>query len=298
MKTSRITHYDPTLTIEQNAQANGVAPATVRTYIHTRHIDRAGDKKLALYNKVRAYTRANPAERPKEIAEALGLSANTVRKYLAMTAAPQPRKSKFSAVLQSEKVHFLSVSDDQTAILRSILAIHLRGAITFQCDLTAWKCGFYKNGIRAPYWLFDKYPQSKEVLPLDKVAEIADGFFSSVVVDLPTAVANPDSKRTASVCSAFPTMDELYADNRAMLTTAHRILETGGILVFKTMDFSFQNTPRWISDYVLQTAYSLGFELIDKYIYIDPRHNRLDRRRSRFTAAIPAHAYFFVLRKK
>ena len=82
-----------------------------------------------------------------------------------------------------------------------------------------------------------------------------------------------------------------------MIDIADKIMQTDGILVYKTMDFTYKNTPRWISDFVIKTAYQKGFELIDKFIYIDPKHNKIDRRRTRFTASVPAHAYFFVFRK-
>lgn len=63
------------------------------------------------------------------------------------------------------------------------------------------------------------------------------------------------------------------------------------------MDFSFEGVPFWLSDEVLRMAKEIGFELIDKFIYIDPKHNKIDRRRTRFRSSIPAHAYFFVFRK-
>lgn len=78
---------------------------------------------------------------------------------------------------------------------------------------------------------------------------------------------------------------------------AYRKLQRGGILVYKTMDFSYRNAPFWLSDEVLRLAKAIGFELIDKYIYRDPNHKKPDMRRVRFNASIPAHAYFFVFRK-
>lgn len=64
------------------------------------------------------------------------------------------------------------------------------------------------------------------------------------------------------------------------------------------MDFTFYGTPFWLSDEVIAMAKHIGFELIDKFIYTDPKHKKIDRRRTRYTSAVPAHAYFFVFKKK
>ena len=82
-----------------------------------------------------------------------------------------------------------------------------------------------------------------------------------------------------------------------MLRLAYRKMQTDGILIYKTMDFTYCGFPYWLSDEVLRMAKEIGFELADKYIYIDPKHRKIDRRRTRFTASVPAHAYFFVFRK-
>ena len=81
------------------------------------------------------------------------------------------------------------------------------------------------------------------------------------------------------------------------VTASYGSNETDGILVYKTMDFTYCGFPYWLSDEVLRMAKEIGFELADKYIYIDPKHRKIDRRRTRFTASVPAHAYFFVFRK-
>ena len=95
----------------------------------------------------------------------------------------------------------------------------------------------------------------------------------------------------------FPELEELLSEHKKMLQLAHRKMQTDGILIYKTMDFTYNNAPYWLSDEVIKMANETGFDLIDKYIYIDPKHSKIDRRRTRFTASVPAHAYFFVFRK-
>lgn len=301
MKTTRITGYDAALSVEENAAINNVSVAAIRSYIRSRGIDRAADRQLLLYNKVCSYAAEHPREKAPRIAAALGLAANTVRRYLKMPAAPQPKQKKTATLNEAQRIHFLSVSDSQTDILKAILAIHLPGRKQFQCDLTAWKLGFYINGLSRPEWCYDKYAS---LLNDERVADLAafetdwhDGAFRNIVVDLPCSVVMPASRRRVDVATQFPTLAELLEEHSKMLRLAYRKLQTDGILVYKTMDFAFRGSPYWLSDQVLRMATATGFELADKFIYIDPKHNKIDRRRTRYTAAVPAHAYFFVFRK-
>lgn len=301
MKTSRITQYDPTLSVEENAANNNVTTAAIRSYIRARGIDRATDRQRYLYNKVKEYAREHPKEKAPQIAVALGLTANTVRRYMKMTEQPQPKEKKTATINQADKLKFISVSECQADILKTILAIHLSKRKNFQCDLTAWKLGFYKNGLPKPLYCYDKYAS---ILGNDEVRDLAefetdwhDGTFENIVIDLPCCVEAPSTKSRLDVSTHFSSLPELLQEHERMLRLAYRKMLTDGILVYKAMDFTFQNTPYWLSDEVLRMAREIGFELADKYIYIDPKHSKIDRRRTRFTASVPAHAYFFVFRK-
>lgn len=301
MKTSRITNYDPTLSVEENAANNNVTTAAIRSYIQARGIDRATDRQIYLYNKVKEYANQNPKDKAPQIAEALGLTANTVRKYLKMSEPPKPKEKKTTIINQVDKVHFLSISDNQTDILKVILAIHLPKRMRFQCDLTAWKLGFYKEGLQKPKQCYDKYAfmlNNNEVKDLaDFDTDWHDGTFENIVIDLPCSVEMPSTKSRFDVSTHFSSLGELLEEHEKMLRLAHRKMQTKGILVYKVMDFTFQNAPYWLSDEVLRMAKEIGFELVDKLIYIDPKHSKIDRRRTRFTASVPAHAYFFVFKK-
>ncbi len=301
MKTSRITTYDPTLSIEENASNNNVTTAAIRAYIRTRGIDRITDKQLHIYNRVTEYARLNPKEKAPQIAAALGLAANTVRRYLKMPEPPKPKDKKTAAINQVDRMHFLSVSDNQTDILKTILSIHMPKRNRFQCDLTAWKLGFYKDGLLKPTHCYDKYasilknPEVNDLAAFD--TEWSDGTFENIVIDLPCSVQMPSTKSRFDVSTHFSSLTELLEEHGRMLRLAYRKMQTDGILVYKTMDFTFLNSPFWLSDEVISMAKKTGFKLIDKFIFIDPIHNKIDRRRTRYTAALPAHAYFFVFKK-
>lgn len=302
MKTSKITNYDPTLSVEENAANNNVTTAAIRSYIQAKGIDRATDRQIYLYNRVKNYAAQNPKDKSPQIAIALGLTANTVRKYLKMSEPPKPKKKKTVILPNATKMKFLSISDSQTDILKLILHIHLPHRDNFQCDLTAWKLGFYKDGLIPPTICYDKYASILNDAYVQDLANIDedwhDGTFENIVIDLPCSVEMPSTKSRIDVSTHFSSIDELLEEHKKMLRLAYRKMQTNGILVYKTMDFTFFNSPFWLSDEVLKMAKGIGFELIDKLIYIDPKHNKIDRRRTRFTASVPAHAYFFVFRKE
>lgn len=303
MKQSKITHYDPLLSVEENAANNNVKVAAMRAYIQKRGIDRSTDKQIYLYNKVNDYAKAHPDKKAPDIAKELdiAITANTVRKYLKMEEAPKPREKKVSAVQQMDKLHFLSVSDSQTSILKTILAIHLPKESSFHCDITAWKLGFYKDGLQRPKYCYDKYAEklNNGVKDLNDFIDYwPESSLPSIVIDLPCSVQMPSTKSRFDVSTHFSSPEELFEVHRDMIQLAYRKLWNDGILVCKTMDFTYGNEPHWLSDEVLRMAKEIGFELIDKYIYIDPKYSKLDRRRKKYTTAIPAHAYFFVFKKQ
>lgn len=301
MKTSRITNYDPTLSVEENAANNNVTTAAIRSYIKSKGIDRATERQTYIYNRVRDYATKNPRDKAPQIAVALGLTANTVRRYLKMTEPPKPKEKKIATINQADKLKFISISESQTDILKTILAIHLPNRDRFQCDLTAWKLGFYKDGLLKPLFCYDKYAfilKKDEVHDLEEFeTDWHDGTFQNLVVDLPCSVEMPSTKSRFDVSTHFSSLSELLEEHEKMLRLAYRKMQTNGILVYKTMDFTFRNSPFWLSDEVLRMAKEIGFVLVDKLIYIDPRHNKIDRRRTRYTTSVPAHAYFFVFKK-
>lgn len=296
MRPSRI-KYNPYKTIEQIAtDSGGVSVETVRRYIKTNHIDRKCDDEIIKYRKVKAAIRSNQCATISGIAKSLSMAIGTVRKYAAMKFPLRPARGKISMIEQSQSTLYVSISDSQNSILRAILTTYLNGAITYDCDLTYGKGDFYSETVPSPRFLYDINPQIKNVNNLDVAINLPNEQFDSVVIDLPCSIIRPTIRRKKQTFVSFDSTEDLHAAYRRMMTLAHRLLKEGGIMVFKTADFSLDNQPLWISDWSINTAIQIGFSLSDKYIYIDKKAIDAVTSTQR-RAKTPTHAYFFVFRK-
>lgn len=294
MKPSKI-KYDPTKSIEEIAEDSGVTEAAVRRYIKTRNIDRKYDEQLILYRKAKHYIKKYPDCSWAELARFLSASVNTARKYAEMGKPPKLTKGKVSALGVRDAL-FVSVSESQESILRAILAKHLGGEQTFDCDLTVGKGGFYKYSIPLPVLLYDICPQLEGTETLENAHNLPLESISSVVIDLPCAVAGPNQRKRVAY-NSFSTINKMYEAYGDMIALAHRLLKTDGILVFKTADFAVKKKPIWASDLAIKYAVeTTGFELADKYIYIDRKAVNAVTSSAR-RAKVPTHAYFLVFRK-
>ncbi len=299
MKSSRI-EYNPYKSIKEIAEASHVSEAAVRRYIKTSNIDRKYDEQLIMYRKVEDYMKDHPDCSWCEIARELHISVNTARKYGEMKEPPTLPDGKVSAVdaLNVRDALFVSVSGSEGAILRAILAKHLDGEKTFDCDLTVGKGEFYKNNnIPLPKRLYDICPQIDRTKHLDEAFKLHGEVIKSAVIDLPCAVADPNQRKHTEYYNSFPSTDDMFAAYEKMINLAHQLLKPGGILVFKTADLAIEGKPLWASDlaikYAVETA---AFELADKYIYIDRKAVNAVTSSAR-RAKVPTHAYFLVFRK-
>lgn len=297
MKSSRI-EYNPYKSIKEIAEASHVSEAAVRRYIKTSNIDRKYDEQLIMYRKVEDYMKDHPDCSWCEIARELHISVNTARKYGEMKEPPTLPDGKVSAVdaLNVRDALFVSVSGSEGAILRAILAKHLDGEKTFDCDLTVGKGEFYKNNnIPLPKRLYDICPQIDRTKHLDEAFKLHGEVIKSAVIDLPCAVAGPNQRKRVAY-NSFSTINKMYGAYGDMITLAHRLLKTDGILVFKTADFAVKKEKIWASDLAIKYAVETGFELADKYIYIDRKAVNAVTSSAR-RAKVPTHAYFLVFRK-
>lgn len=206
-----------------------------------------------------------------EMAHKLGYSVNTIKKYLQMNLEQSEiATSKVSTFdLSKKKFIIKSVSNDQTEILMNILRLHVHKE-TFDCDLTFSKGVFYQH-IPLPQLKFDKYPQTKDVLPLEKIEDIENASLHSIVIDLPFLVKDYNSAQTSMIAKRFnyfSSVDELYATNASMISLAFRKLRKNGFLVMKTMDFVLGGSQHWIGNFVQNTAKEIGFVLHDSFILV------------------------------
>jgi len=298
---SRI-NYNPSLSVEDNAKRCGVTEAAIRKYITAQGIDRRYDEQVKRYNAVKIYLQSHKEAKPSEVAKALSMSLNTVKKYMAMESAPaKPNTAKVSKVnLSKLSAPIKTVDKDQTAILSGILRLYCDNAPTFDCDLTTSVGGFYSFGIPRPAYLFDKYPVSEDVKPLEDAESLPDGCFKSIVIDLPFMVEGCLTEKSLDSImlnrfSSFRTNEELYATNSMMIELAYRLLTPKGILVMKTQDYWKQGRQEWVAHYVINEAYKLGFELLDQFLLI--AKTKLLKPAYRQLCARKMHSYFLVFRK-
>lgn len=295
MKPSSI-KYDPYKTLQQIADDSGVSVEAVRRHINVRHIDRKCDEEIIKYRKVKDSIRSNPYATIPEIAKSLSMAIGTARKYAAMKRPPQPARGKISMIHEIQSTLYVSVSESQNSILRAILTTYLDRAITYDCDLTYGRGGFYSETVPSPHYLYDIDPQVSNVEKLSKAFMLPDESFGSIVIDLPCTIVKPTIRRKRQTFASFDSVEELYAAYGRMIELSYRLLKKGGILVFKTADFSLDRQPMWISDWTISTAIQTGYILADKYIYVNRR--AIDAvTSSQRRAAIPTHAYFLVFKK-
>lgn len=104
-------NYNPSLTIQDNANANKVKIPTIWKYIREKNIDRLRDERMNTYNKVwEAYIKDSDISIAK-LARTLVLSENTVKFYLTHTPNDlQPKGNKIGLVVENAKVKELRES--------------------------------------------------------------------------------------------------------------------------------------------------------------------------------------------
>jgi len=292
--------YDPNLSIEDNAKKCGVTVHAIRKYIQANGIDRRHDAQLAKFLAVQKVRALKPHATVREIAEELGISQNTVRKYLNPANEPSiigtEKVSKFELSKASQIIK--SISNSQDEILYNILRLYVH-TDTYDCDLTASIGVFYRGIIPKPQHLYDKYPQMENVRSLDEAFELPNECFHSIVLDLPFIVKDEASAKASMVSqrfTSFLTMQELYDTNDTMLNLAYRLLKKKGYLIMKTMDIKYSGKQYWIGNYVQNKAQEIGFRLEDMFILMSKTkvlstgwHNQHSARKY--------HSYFFVFKK-
>lgn len=291
--------YNPYLSVKENAENNGVSIAAVRWYIKVNGIDRKLDNAIIIQRRIEEVRKENPNISIKELSVRTGYSVNTIKKHLnTVTESSRNDSLKLSTFdITKQKFVIKSVSRNQTEILSNILQLYVKTP-TFDCDLTYSIGNFYLQ-LPKPQLRFDKYPQVEGVKPLDEVSEIEDKSLHSVVIDLPFIVkSEKDATRSmiAKRFNSFLTLEELYDTNVEMLTLAYRLLEKGGFLIMKTMDFIFTSKQIWVANFVQNKAIEIGFTLEDTFILIANKRllqtkGVIQRHARKF------HSYFFVFKK-
>lgn len=74
-------HYNPTLSISENAIKNGVTEDAVRYFIKSHHIDRRKEGQIKIINDCRKLLSTFPDLSPYQVSQRLPYSINTIKKY-------------------------------------------------------------------------------------------------------------------------------------------------------------------------------------------------------------------------
>ena len=297
MKRRKIT-YNPQLSIRENAMINNVSEASIRLYIKSNNIDRRNDEKNKKSKTIQALKNKYPNITIREMQQQLGLSYNTIAKYLRINNNLFSTPPKISAFDLSKAENIIkSVSDSTNEILLSIMSLYNNSQL-IECDLTYSKGVFWEK-IQSPKFKFDKFPIDENVRPLSETEKLPDNSFSSIIFDLPFLVKDEKSAKSSLISQrfdSFRSVDELYHVNSEMLALSYRLLKDKGLLVIKTMDIYHNGRQYWVSDYVVTKAIETGFTLIDKFILLSKSKLLSPSGRVQHCAR-KWHSYFFVFKK-
>lgn len=175
-----------------------------------------------------------------------------------------------------------NISTNQKEILYNIMKLYNNGE-PFDCDMTASTLKFYERNpgdkwiVPEPRILFDVCPQMKFVhkiephmpLPLDNDS------IHSIVIDLPFVVSPPNcpsalNKKKGSLLiynrfSGFYPVSDLYSNYYHWIAEAYRVLDDGGICVFKCQSTVSGGVEHSSEEYSFMCAQRVGFYVIDKF---------------------------------
>ena len=197
----------------------------------------------------------------------------------------------FGAVKDEEEKELLTndniiknISFDQSEILYNIMQLYNDGK-PFDCDMTASKLKFYegrgkgfKYAIPLPKILFDVFPQDDRIKKIEKWGPLPleDGSIHSIVVDLPFVISpanspsaiNPKngSQLIANRFAAYYPVDNLYYSYYHWIKECFRVLEEGGICIFKEMSMISGGIRHNTDEFSYMAAEKIGFKMIDKFI--------------------------------
>lgn len=176
-----------------------------------------------------------------------------------------------------------NISFDQSEILHNIAVLYNDGNEQFDCDMTASSLGFYgkKKGyayrIPEPKILMDVFPQRSDIIKIDKWGDLPleDNSIHSIVIDLPFVIspANAPSatsnKEGASLIykrfSAYYPVDNLYLSYYNWIRNAYRVLDEGGICIFKTQNMISGGIRHSSEEFSFMAAQRVGFTVVDKF---------------------------------
>ena len=190
-----------------------------------------------------------------------------------------------------------SVGHSDSEILSNILRLHI-GKETFDLDPCFSKGNFYIQ-IPAPNLRFDIHPLDTDVQKGDcRSLPLGSGRLDSIVFDPPFMFGTHGQTKNNKMnkrFTMFDTWDELVEMYQASLREFHRLLKSGGVLVFKCQDYTDAKSTM-THCFVWQWAIDVGFYPRDLFILhwkggriYNP--NLVQRHARKF------HSYYWVFKK-
>lgn len=193
----------------------------------------------------------------------------------------EKNEHKTKEVLNNDNI-IKNISFDQTEILWNIMQLYNNGQ-AFDCDMTASELKFYegrgrgsKYNIPLPKLLFDVYPQDERITKIDKwgTLPLKDNSIHSIVIDLPfvispanapSAVSNKEgASLIAKRFAAYYPVDNLFLSYYNWIYEAYRVLDEGGICVFKDQNVISGGIYHSSEEFSFMAAQKVGFKMIDK----------------------------------
>ena len=80
-RASKITNYNPAISVEENAKRNGVSVASIRNYIKVHNLDRRHERKQNIIAACKKYLKKHPKATREELHQNTGYSLTTIRQY-------------------------------------------------------------------------------------------------------------------------------------------------------------------------------------------------------------------------
>lgn len=200
----------------------------------------------------------------------------------------QAPKDKEEALMNGNKLNnstiIKNISFDQKEILWNIMKLYNDGK-PYDCDITASTLKFYerkksdKYYIPEPKYLFDVYPQQdkiKKIVPFQDIP-LEDNSIHSIVVDLPFVVSPKTCKSMLKdpsdgsclianrFASWYPYM-EAYENMYWWLSQCNRVIEDGGIIVWKMQNTVSGGVNHWFTDFCKICGQYFGLYVIDDFV--------------------------------
>lgn len=197
-----------------------------------------------------------------------------------------------------------SISYDQHEILLWIRQLFLNGE-QFECDPTFSKGNFYPNKMDViiddsvlPGYMFDISPQSDFSKQADCTnLPFINDFLVSLIFDPPFLSKTGKGSIMKERFGEFPSMSALWKFYQKSAVEFKRILQPGGILVWKCQNTIMGGKQWWSVQFIISICEKLGLDLIDEFVLLSK--HRMERT-GKYTQrhARKFHSYFLVFRKR